>query len=100
MARSFSSPRMASSNMFATLLSSRYIAPTYRADISKRYMRNKGVSTHAEREGGGRLQRGDDGGRLGFGSTMVGPAAIGALLGPARTKRLAARPSAQHTAHK
>src|SRR6266446_5932858 len=45
MARSLSSPRMASSNMPDTLLSSRYIARTYRADISKRYMRGTRVST-------------------------------------------------------
>src|SRR6266542_2199087 len=45
MARSLSSPRMASSNMFGTLLSPRYIAQTYRADISKRYMRGARVST-------------------------------------------------------
>src|SRR2546425_2885988 len=47
MARSLSSPRMASSNILATLLSSRYIARTYRADISRRYIPRAPVSTLA-----------------------------------------------------
>src|SRR5437867_7646169 len=69
MARSLSSPRMASSNMPDTLLSSRYIARTYRADISKRYMRHRRVSTCLPGKPGPATasERRSDGGGLGFG---------------------------------
>src|SRR6266540_2363669 len=69
MARSLSSPKMANSSMLAPILSSRYIARIYRADISKRYMGRSRVSTREpgpERPGRS-LERWGDGRGLGFG---------------------------------